>query len=144
MIGLNVPREITGQVARKGFDSLSDQQRGKLSNVTCRVDKIYMDYIRRAFGAHGHGKMDFTYFCEAQLVWDTIMALNAVEFLKANPETIVVLLCGAGHAQKGAIPRQIRNRSSLPHVVLLPESPDSITIDTVTAEDADYVIRVDK
>ena len=141
MIGLNVPREITGQVARKGFGSLSDKQRGKLSNVTCRVDDAYMDYIRKAFGAHAHGKMDFTYFCEAQLVWDTVMAVNTIEYLNTHPDAIVVLLCGAGHAQKGAIPRQLRSRSDLAHLVLLPEAADSISVDTISFEDADYLLR---
>ena len=140
MIGLNVPRQITSQVARKGFQSLSDEQRGKLSDVTCRVDDAYMDYIRKAYGSHAHGKMDFTHFCEAQLVWDTVMAINAVDYVKKNPESIVVILCGAGHAQKGAIPRQIRNHSTFAHLVFLPEVPGSLTIDTVTADDADYLL----
>ena len=143
MIGLNVSREITSQVAREGFDSLSAEQRGKLSDVTCIVDEEYMSYIRRAFGAHAHGKMNFTHFCEAQLVWDSVMAVNAVDFLEANPDAILVLLCGAGHAQKGAIPRQIRNRSSMANVVLLPETPDSITVESITAEDADYLLGFD-
>jgi uncharacterized iron-regulated protein len=140
MIGLNIPRHITRQVARKGFQSLSDEQRGKLPDVTCRVDETYMDYIRKAYGAHVHGKMDFTHFCEAQLVWDTVMAINAVDYAEKNPESIVVILCGAGHAQKGAIPRQIRTRSSLGHLVILPEIPGSLTIETVTAEDTDYLL----
>lgn len=143
MVGLNVAREVTAQVARKGFGSLSEAQRGKLSNVTCRVDEDYENYIRKAFGAHGHGKMKFTYFCEAQLVWDTIMAVNAIDYLKSNPGAIMVLLCGAGHARKGAVPRQISSRSSMAHVVLLPETADSITIETITAEDADYLIRLE-
>jgi len=41
MIGLNVPRDITRQVSRKGFNSLSEEQKGKLANVSCRVDKEY-------------------------------------------------------------------------------------------------------
>jgi uncharacterized iron-regulated protein len=140
MIGLNVPREITAQVARSGFESLSDEQRGKLANVTCRVDQEYMNYIRKAFGAHGHGQMNFNNFCEAQLVWDSVMAVNAIEHVKKNPNAVVVILCGAGHAQKGAIPRQIRERSDLPHVVLLPEVPEILTRATVSDEDADYLL----
>jgi len=142
MIGLNVSRRITSQVARKGFQSLSDKQRGKLSGITCRVDEAYMDYIRRAYDAHVHGEMDFTHFCEAQLVWDTVMAINAVDYVEKNPEAIIVILCGAGHAQKRAIPRQIRNRSSFAHVVILPEIPASFTIDTATADVADYLLLV--
>ena len=92
MIGLNVPRDITRQVSRKGFNSLSEEQKGKLANVSCRVDKEYMDYIKKAFGGHGHGKLNFTYFCEAQLVWDSAMAINTLEYLKKYPDAVVVLL----------------------------------------------------
>ena len=142
LIGLNVSREITAQVARRGFKSLSDEQRGKLSDVTCIVDEDYRNYIRKAFGAHAHGKMDFTHFCEAQLVWDSIMAINAIDYLKANPDTVLVLLCGVGHAQKGAIPRQIQNRSSLSYVVFLPEAAGSISLESLTSDDADYLLKL--
>ena len=88
MIGLNVPRDITRQVSQKGFSSLSKEQRGQLSEVTCRVDKEYLDYIKKAFGGHGHGKLNFTYFCEAQLVWDSAMAINSLEYLRKNPDAV--------------------------------------------------------
>jgi len=140
MIGLNVPREITGQVAKSGFASLSEAQRGKLSDITCRVDEDYMNYIRKAFGAHGHTRMNFEYFCEAQLVWDSIMAVNAIEHVNKHPNTVVVIICGMGHARKGAIPRQIKDRSDLTQVVLLPEVPEILTPETVTIEDADYLL----
>ncbi|MEJ2364530.1 MAG: ChaN family lipoprotein, partial [Deltaproteobacteria bacterium] len=64
MIGLNVPPEVTRQVAREGFDSLSPKQRGDLPMVTCRVDPAYMAFVRRSLGMHGHGGMEFTKFCE--------------------------------------------------------------------------------
>ena len=140
MIGLNVPRDITRQVARQGFQSLNKEQKGKLSNIACRVDKEYMDYIKKAFGGHAHGKLDFTYFCEAQLVWDTMMAINALEFLKKNPEAVVIVLTGTGHAQKNAIPRQIRERSDVAHAVILPEVKGVIDSKTVDKTVADYII----
>jgi uncharacterized iron-regulated protein len=143
LVGLNVSREITAQVARKGFKSLSDEQRGKLADVTCLVDEDYENYIRKAFGAHAHGKLNFTYFCEAQLVWDSIMAVNAIDYLKAHPDTIMVLLTGVGHAQKGAIPRQISSRSSLPHLVFLPEVSGSISMDAITVDEADFLLKLD-
>ena len=140
MIGLNVPRDITRQVARQGFQSLNKEQKGKLSNIACRVDKEYMDYIKKAFGGHAHGKLDFTYFCEAQLVWDTMMAINALEFLKKNPDAVVIVLTGTGHAQKNAIPRQIRERSDVAHAVILPEVKGVIDSKTVDKTVADYII----
>jgi uncharacterized iron-regulated protein len=140
MIGLNVPRDITRQVSRKGFNSLSEEQKGKLADVSCRVDKEYMDYIKKAFGGHGHGKLNFTYFCEAQLVWDNAMAINTLEYLKKYPDAVVVLLAGTGHVRKGAVPRQIRIRSEIPHAVILPRIEGIIDPQTVSIQDADYIM----
>jgi uncharacterized iron-regulated protein len=140
LIGLNVPREITRQVATQGFQSLSKEQKGKLSNIACRVDKEYMDYIKKAFGGHAHGKLNFSYFCEAQLVWDTVMAVNALDYLDKNPNALIVVLTGIGHAQKNAIPRQIRKRSEVAHSVILPEVKGIIDSETVDDTDADYIM----
>jgi uncharacterized iron-regulated protein len=140
MIGLNVPREITRQVSRNGFKSLSPEQKGKISEVSCIVDQAYMNYIRKAFGGHAHGQLDFIYFCEAQLVWDSAMAVYTLDYLKKNPNSIVVILTGTGHAQKGAVPRQIRARSGLPYAVILPEISGSIDPGTISNKDADYII----
>jgi uncharacterized iron-regulated protein len=140
MIGLNVPRDITRQVSQKGFNSLSNEQKGKLANVTCRVDQEYLNYIKKAFGGHGHGKLNFTYFCEAQLVWDNAMAINTLEYLKKYPDAIVVLLAGTGHVQKGAVPRQMRNRSQIPYAVILPRAEGIIDPHTISSKEADYIM----
>jgi uncharacterized iron-regulated protein len=140
MIGLNLSRDITRQVSRQGFASLTDEQRGRLADVACRVDEEYMNYIRNAYGAHGHGNLNFTYFCEAQLVWDNIMAINALEYTKQHPGAVVVILTGTGHAQKGAAPRQIRERSEIPYTVVLPQVQGTIEPETISKDDADYII----
>ena len=140
MIGLNVPRDITRQVSRKGFSSLSEEQKGRLAEVSCRVDKEYMDYIKKAFGGHGHGKMNFIYFCEAQMVWDNAMAVHTLDYLKRNPEDVVVLLAGVGHVRKGAVPRQISLRSKIPQAVILPKVEGIIDRQTVSSKDADYIM----
>jgi uncharacterized iron-regulated protein len=140
MIGLNVPPGVTRQVARGGFQSLSAEQRGLLSDVTCSIDEDYMRYIRSAYGAHSHGTVNFTYFCEAQMVWDAAMAARSLDYLESNPEATVVILTGVGHAQKGAVPRQVRLRSAVPATVLLPEVPGSLEAGTVGPEDADYLL----
>jgi uncharacterized iron-regulated protein len=140
LIGLNVSRNITRQVSRQGFKSLTAAQRGKLSNITCRVDKEYMEYIKNAFGGHAHGTLNFNYFCEAQLVWDNVMAMNTLNYLEKFPDTVVVILAGTGHARKGAIPRQIRKRSSVSHAVILPEVRGSVDPETISNKDADYIM----
>jgi uncharacterized iron-regulated protein len=139
MVGLNVPSEITRQVARNGYQSLNAEKRRLLGDVACRVDKEYMDFIRRAFGAHAHGDLNFLYFCEAQMVWDTVMAVTALQFLEQNPEKVMVILTGTGHARKQAIPAQVKSRSDLPLTVILPEAPGSIEKGLVDVADADYI-----
>jgi uncharacterized iron-regulated protein len=140
MIGLNVPREITRQVARSGFQSLSDEQRGQLSDVTCQIDEEYMRFVREAYGGHGHGQMNFVFFCEAQMVWDNAMAAHTLDYLRSRPDAVMVILTGVGHARKGAVPRQIRLRSPVPVAVFLPEVPGSIDPQTVDSQDADFLL----
>lgn len=140
LVGLNVPREITRKVARSGFASLSEEERGLLAGITCDLDPEYLDYVRRAHGAHGHGGSDFLFFCEAQMVWDAAMAVHALDFLAANPGRTMVILTGAAHARKGAVPRQIARRSPLSAAVILPEIPGNLDPATVRVEDADYLL----
>jgi uncharacterized iron-regulated protein len=140
MVGLNVSEAVTRQVARQGFESLSPAQRGELQGITCNVTREYRDFIRSAFGAHGHGNMHFGHFCEAQLVWDTAMAINALDYLKEHPDRKMVLLTGSGHARKMGIPYRVKARSVIRVAVLLPRTPDIFEPDNLTPDDADFII----
>ena len=141
MVGLNVDRGVSKQVAYNGFASLNEIQKEILGPVTCDVTPAYRDYIREAYDAHAHGKMQFDYFCEAQLLWDTAMAVYAAQYLEANENTILVILAGAGHAQKQAIPAQLAKRAPWPTLVLLPETPGAFEPELVSPSEADYLIR---
>jgi len=140
LVGLNLSRAITQQVARGGFQSLSKEEKEKLPNVTCMVDRDYMAFIREAYGAHAHGQLNFTYFCEAQLVWDNVIAINALRYLRANPKLSMILLTGTRHAWKKGIPEQMRQRSKLPYTIILPHLPGEVDPETVRVKDADYVM----
>lgn len=140
LVGLNIPREVTQKVAREGFNSLSKEERGKLPIVECNVGAEYMAFIKRAYGAHAHGRMNLTNFCEAQLVWDKVMAIHAERYLESNPGRVMILLAGTGHAWKNGIPAQIRKTSSLPCSVILPEVSGAIERATISLEDADYLV----
>ena len=140
LLGLNVSRAITRQVAQNGFASLSTEQRDQLEGITCNVTREYRDFIRNAFGAHGHGNMDFVRFCEAQLVWDTAMAINALSYLNRHTDRTMVLLAGSGHARKMGIPYQVSSRSPIPLSVMLPMTSGIFDPDNLTPEDADFII----
>jgi uncharacterized iron-regulated protein len=139
MIGLNLSSEITRQVGNEGFASLTPEQTGELAGVTCEVNQSYMDFIRRAFGMHGHEGKEFTHFCEAQMLWDAAMALRLTAFSAKHPESAIVVLAGNGHAWKHGIPAQVRKRSDFAYRVILPEIPGRADRGKVTTEDADYL-----
>jgi uncharacterized iron-regulated protein len=140
MIGLNISREVTQQVAREGFDSLSPEQLEKLPPIQCEIDDRYEEFIRRAHGAGHHGS-DFMSFCEAQMVWDNVMAENLLAWHRANPDHTVVVLAGSGHAWKHGIPEQVLRRTdTVTYRVLLPEIPGRIGTQDATVEEADYLM----
>jgi uncharacterized iron-regulated protein len=140
LIGLNISRAITQQVARDGFASLSPEQIGELPGVRCDVDVNYKEYMRRVLGGHMHNNSSFLHFCEAQMLWDTVMAKVLLDFLSTHPDHIVVVLSGSGHAWKYGIPEQIRRQAAIPSRVLLPEIPGRIEAENATPVEADYLM----
>lgn len=121
MVGLNVPEEITKKVSENGFSSLTREDLKKLPiGISCDVDKKYMDYIQKAYRAHGRSGKGFVNFCEAQLIWDKVMAWHLVDYLKKDPGTTVIVLAGTVHAWKKGIPEQIKKQSTLSYKVILP------------------------
>lgn len=139
LVGLNLPRSVTGKVARNGFKSLPEGVRQMLGDVQCEVDPTYGNYIRRAMGGHGGHGDRFLYFCEAQLLWDSMMARNLVAFLQENPDYRVVVLAGSAHAWNFGIPRQMLELADISYRVVLPEVVGRIDRVSVTSEFADYL-----
>jgi len=124
LIGLNIPEEITTQVARRGFSSLSPAQRSQLPLVSCDLDKKYMSFIRVALSVHesSGNSREFESFCEAQLIWDTAMAFKLVQNLKRNPGVTMVVLAGNSHSWRPGIPEQLsRFGDGIDYRIILPE-----------------------
>lgn len=143
LVGLNVPREVIAKVAREGYGSLTESERRKLPpGLTCTVDEAYRSFIRKTFAAHAHGSgRSFENFCEAQMVWDTAMAIYALEYLDKNPAGRMVILAGSVHAWKRAIPRQLATlRPGMTVSVILPAPEGTGGKGALTAEDADYLV----
>ncbi|MDX9819753.1 MAG: ChaN family lipoprotein, partial [Desulfococcus multivorans] len=138
VVGLNVSKDITRQVAKGGFQSLEPQQRKALPMVTCHVDTNYMTFIKKSHGMQGHGQLNLTYFCEAQLVWDKVMAIHALDYLYYRPDMLMIVIAGRGHAWKMRIPAQIRKRITQPQAVMLPRVSDGLISGAEVEADADY------
>jgi len=113
--GLNISPEITIKVSTSGFSSLTKEELAS-------------------------GKQ-FLHFCEAQLIWDQVMARNLIGFLTRNPDKTLVAVTGNGHAWKRGIPEQLKTQSEKTRYrVVLPHIPGYIEPGSITAEDADYIL----
>jgi uncharacterized iron-regulated protein len=142
MVGLNIPDRIAEAVAKKGFASLTRDEKVQLPpGISCDVDPAYMDFIRKAYADHTrHADKQFLNFCEAQMVWDQSMAWHLVEYVKKHPGRTVIVLAGVGHSWKRGIPERISRESKYSFKVIMPLVPDQIDPDGVTIKDTDYVI----
>lgn len=138
LIGLNTSRELTKQVASHGLASLPEEARETLGPIPCVVDPDYMQFIRQAMGGHGGVGTSFLYFCEAQLLWDVVMARNLTDYRREHPERKMVVLAGSGHSWKYGIPSRLTEKG-LSYRVILPEMPGRLDRRTARAEDADYL-----
>jgi uncharacterized iron-regulated protein len=141
LIGLNVPGEITTQVARRGFSSLSPDQRSQLPLVSCEIDEKYRSFIKTALSVHDSpGSRDFESFCEAQLIWDTAMAFRLVRHLELNPDVTVVVIAGSSHSWRPGIPEQLsRFGDGIDYRIILPEVAPVQTRGSINRDVADYL-----
>jgi uncharacterized iron-regulated protein len=141
LVGLNVPADITRKVSSEGFSSLTQEELRRLPpGISCNVDELYMDFIRRAYAAHQARGRSFVNFCEAQMVWDKAMAWHLTEFRNRNPDKMVVVLAGVGHSWKRGIPEHLGEEAKPDYRVVLTETPGRIDRRTVFSEDADYIL----
>lgn len=142
LIGLNIPQAISDKISREGFGSLTPAERRQLPpGISCSVDPRYMDFIRRAYHAHGPGgERAFVKFCEAQMVWDKAMAWRLSQYKNRHPARTLVILTGAGHAWKPGMPAQVREMGKYSVRVVLPGLPDAPRKQGIGIADADYIL----
>jgi len=125
LIALNVPRELTGKVAKVGFAGLDETERAMVPQEIDREDPGYRERIEAVFAHHPHAeKKDFEHFLEAQLLWDEGMAERAADYLQRNPKQRMVVLAGSGHLVYGqGIPKRLLRRVPASSAIVI-NSPD--------------------
>jgi uncharacterized iron-regulated protein len=140
LIGLNIADKVVKKVAQQGYNSLSEKDLAQLPpGVTCNVSARYENFIERVYSWHDSKKDKlFANFCEAQVLWDTIMAINLLNFHETNPDLKIVILAGGGHSWKPGIPAQVAERKKIPMSVILMENR-KLNRKNVEKEDADYL-----
>jgi uncharacterized iron-regulated protein len=116
VIALNTPSEVTRKVARGGLKSLTLSDRRFIPPISeIRAEPAaYRERMRQIYEDihQGKGRSDlFELFFLAQILWDETMADRISQFLKATPNTQVIVLAGQGHLIYGdGIPSRVARR----------------------------------
>lgn len=144
LVGINVPRELIQEVMRGGVEGLPAEVRGKLPpDVSCEVTGEYLAFMKRVNAGHSASRDDFTHFCEAMMLWNSLMARNIAAYLRGHPGTVMVVLAGAGHARrKWGIPERLAgSEGGYDSRVILPELSDIEGLTQGTGAEADYLVE---
>jgi uncharacterized iron-regulated protein len=121
ILALNLPAEISKKVARKGIESLSDEELEQVPGDLDWSNTVYETRLRRIFEEHPENEIkDFEDFYQAQVLWDETMAQNVHDYLSNNPDRQVVVLVGAGHVAFGdGIPSRTYRRGKYDQVIII-------------------------
>jgi uncharacterized iron-regulated protein len=122
LLALNVPRELTQRVSRKGLTGLTREERARLPAEIDTSDQVYRKRLKQIFSRHANSsRRSFERFMEVQLVWDEGMAERVTDYLQANPQRRMVVLAGSGHLMFGSgIPQRVNRRLPVSSAIVLP------------------------
>lgn len=121
MAGLNVPRELIKQVARKGLAGLAPAERARLpASVTASDDARYRAFVEESLDGHGPLPPDIrANMREVQAAWNEVMGEQAARLAASG--RLVVVIAGQGHMLYGAgIPESAARRGVAVTRVVLP------------------------
>jgi uncharacterized iron-regulated protein len=121
VIALNVPVELTRQVAESGIAALPGELQGDLPEHMEPPGPAYRRRLEAVFALHPNsGEKVFDHFVDAQLLWDEGMAERAASFLAAHPDYQLVVLAGNQHvAWDDTIPGRLARRLPIDTATIL-------------------------
>lgn len=146
LIALNVPKETVTKVSRQGYKALTDEEKkGLPAGTNADLNNTHTEFLKRAFQpvfeSVSNGRV-FQYFCEAQTLRNSGMAMTVAQYAKQHPKTKMVVLAGIWHAVKNAIPEQLeRNGNKMSSVVIMPEFQE-FSGGRATADVLDYLVQL--
>lgn len=123
ILALNQKKELVTKESKQGVAALTAEELDKIPADRDLSLPGYRRRITKAFAMHDN-RLDpeqLNSFFQAQALWDETMAESIVAFLKANPESRMVVLAGQGHTDKTTAipPRVARRLPGISQVVIL-------------------------
>lgn len=106
---LNLPRSITGKIAKSGLESLETNERNLLPPNFSLGRSVYKDRFMESMPHLDPNKAE-NYFI-SQSAWDDTMAWRALETMKQFPRSVLVIISGDFHvAFGGGLPDRLKAR----------------------------------
>lgn len=102
IIPLNIERDVTSRVFQGQIDNLTKEQALALPEQMNILNDKYENKIKSIFEMHANSTNKFTNFYLSQNIWDEIMAKHLSDYRKINPDTVIIVICGNGHAGKNS------------------------------------------
>lgn len=110
VLALNISDEIHNKVFKGGMKSLSPQERSSTPDDIEPASEHYLQRLKTIFDSHPPSN-DFGTFVEGVLLWDSSMADITARYLKAHPQSHMVVLAGMVHIMYGdGIPERVNHR----------------------------------
>lgn len=137
LAGINGPEVLINNVAKTGIENLPRDFRKAVKVPSCSQLPEYSRMINFFEKRIAHGsKMPF--FCEAQLLRDSLMAYHIAGVLGRGNFTVVALV-GATHALKMAVPKILINNYNVKSAVLMSKQFVDIISPELKGDIADYI-----
>jgi uncharacterized iron-regulated protein len=116
---LNAPVRLTRALSQRGLAGLSDDERSLLPPGFQTGNELYFERFAAAVRQHGSlSDSALRAYFAAQSAWDDTMAWQAAEFLRTNPDQVLVIVVGDFHASYGGgLPDRLRARG-VPNVLV--------------------------
>lgn len=142
VIGLNLSKDLLKKIHREGVSSLNKRELEELQGqVSCNVDRKYMDFIKKVYSFHGQKDIYVENFCESLILKDRAMAQRIAGYVKGNPDKTIVVLTGVNHAWKKGVPEKIRALlKELRYAVILLGVSGFTDVNSFSTEDADFIL----
>ncbi len=137
IFAINADKKLIANVSRNGLNVVPGELLEETSFTSCSQDSEYKNFIGLSDNREYHVS-GMPYLCDAQRVRDAVMTYNVAKLMVDRNYTVVVLT-GVIHAAKLAMPRMLKNYTTLPYKVLMPHKVNPIGRRRVDLKIADYL-----
>ena len=136
LFGINFDSTHVKYILNHGISFIPEKALKLIKFESCSENQDYMNTMRSYWNRLGH-KKDFIDHCNVRRFKETVMAYNISRILEREDYTVVVLI-GASHAIKKAVPAMLEKHSNDDYTVLLPEILSDFIQSPLSSEVADF------